>query len=993
MSSAPTPDEIRAALSHIPANLPRHEWARVGMAIKSQLPNEQGQHLFAEWSATAPGQYNETSTIETWRSLKEGGGVNIGTLFYLAKQNGYKPSKPYTPPSKAEQEAQRKAAEMKAAKERADLAAKQKRVAQTDVARLWANASSDGHSPYLERKQVHAHGLRFGPEGVCYVPMFDEHGQLWNVQTIFADGEKRFIAWAKKQGTFAVVGTSIQVAKSSQWVPSDSVAESALPDSSIATPTPPAVVLIAEGYATAATLHEATGHPAIVAFDAGNLPHVAKAVRAIWPASTTIICGDDDVHPDHPERHNTGRIKATEAARLVDALAVFPQGLPPGGTDFNDLLQIGAHAKSHIKALIDQALRSSAIEHRSVATQEATTQATPAASKRKPRQTNQQDASHTSPQRFRVDVVGVWYLPPRDDAPDVLVCDPIHVICLAKNNTDAQAALLLEFKTLWGMRRWLMPLTMLSGDGTAYRTALLDLGFAAPVNGKLRAHLTEYLSGQARMHTTVALHVPKIGWHGGYYVLPHITIEPGSDTADHAPRVIFHNGGAMQSSFAERGSLQGWRDNLGRLCVGNSRLTFAVCVALAGPLLQHAPGTSSGGFHFKGASSTGKSTFLQLAATVWGNGTANSSKSFMRSWKATDNGLEAVAELHNDCTLILDELSQIDPKAAGRAAYMLANGQGKARAQATGGNRALATWRLLLLSSGEVSLEQLMAEAGEKINAGQETRMPSIPAEVTAGTTLEALHGYATGHELSGQIQTQVNQHYGHLGRAWLQYLVAHHGTIHASLKPQLEALEEQIVPIDAGGQVKRVGRRFALVAAAGEMASAQGLTGWPAGEATRATTLCFNAWLEARGGTGNSEPAKMIRQVQAFLAANGESRFTLWHRAADDHAGKTINRAGFRRIFDAEGEPYKSIGSAEHDTPLNTVFENGGTQVYYIFPEIFQNDICRGFDTKTVCQLLDEHECLIREDRNFKRNTYLPGGIGKLRVYAIKSKIFEIEP
>ena len=980
MSSAPTPDEIRAALFCIPANLPREDWARIGMAIKSELPNDEGRSLFTEWSATAPGQFNEAATLETWRSVKAGGGVSIRTLFFKAKEHGYKPSKAYTPPSKAEQEAQRKAADDRANAERAKIAAKQKRIAQTDVARIWASASSDGHSPYLERKGVHAHGLRFGPGGVCYVPMLDEHGQLWNVQTIFPDGQKRFVAGAKKQGLFHLIGG--EVTKSFREVKSSDQTTQATTNA----PTCPPLVLIAEGYATAATLYEATGHPVAVAFDAGNLTPVAQELRGMWPQSQIVVCGDDDAHPDDPARANTGRIKATEAARVVDALAVFPQGLPPGGTDFNDLLQIGAHAKSHIKALIDQALNARATT--ALPTKEVATKISPKA--------GTSNARHASPRRFRVDDSGVWYLPPRDDAPDVLVCDPLHVVCLAKNSTDAQAALLLEFKTPWGMRRWLMPLTMLSGDGTAYRTALLDQGFAAPVNGKLRACLTEYLSAQTRMLSEVALHVPKIGWHGGCYVLPNDTIAPTVDPSENndasTARVFFYNGGAQQSTFDARGSLDTWRENLGRVCVGNSRLTFAVCVSLAGPLLHFAPGTSSGGFHFKGASSTGKSTFLQLAATVWGNGSANSAKSFMRSWKATDNGLESVAEVHNDLTLILDELSQIDPKAAGRAAYMLANGQGKARAQAAGGNRALATWRLLLLSSGEVSLEQLMAEAGEKIHAGQEIRMPSIPAEVTPGTTLETLHGFASGHELSGHIQTQAAKHYGHIGRAWLQYLVNHHDTLSASLKDQLEALEEQIVPLDAAGQVKRVGRRFALVAAAGEMASAQGLTGWPTGEATNAAALCFNAWLEARGGSGNSEPAKMTRQVQAFLSANGESRFTLWHRAADDHAGKTINRAGFRRIFDAEGEPYKSIGSTEFDTPLNTVFENGGTQVFYIFPEVFKTEVCRGFDVKTVCDLLATHECLVRDANHYTKVIRLPGGTGTSRPYAIKSKIFEIE-
>ena len=112
-----------------------------------------------------------------------------------------------------------------------------------------------------------------------------------------------------------------------------------------------------------------------------------------------------------------------------------------------------------------------------------------------------------------------------------------------------------------------------------------------------------------------------------------------------------------------------------------------------------------------------------------------------------------------------------------------------------------------------------------------------------------------------------------------------------------MDALEVQFVPELASGQVQRVGRRFALIAAAGELATEAGITGWPAGEATDAARRCFNAWIEARpGGIGMSEEAQMLRQMRGWFGLHGEARFTHWNRADDDHAPKTMNRAGWRK-------------------------------------------------------------------------------------------------
>lgn len=310
----PTLETIRAALACIPADLPRDEWARVAMALKSEL-GDAGFSLFDEWSARGE-TYKASDARTTWRSVKAAGKVGIGTLLHLAGQHGYKPNAtaPRQAPTPGELKAQADARRAAAEREQEAQAERHKQGA-AEAARLWASGSETGSSAYLQRKQVQNHGGRFGPGGVLLLPMCDAAGDLWNVQTIKperpADGapEKLFIRGARKSGTFHMLGT----ADGAPWL------------------------LVAEGYATAGSSHEATGRPVAVAWDAGNLAHVVRALRGRYPAARVAVCGDDDAATEARTGKNPGRLKATEAARLARGPAIFPEGLPAGGTDWNDL--------------------------------------------------------------------------------------------------------------------------------------------------------------------------------------------------------------------------------------------------------------------------------------------------------------------------------------------------------------------------------------------------------------------------------------------------------------------------------------------------------------------------------------------------------------------------------------------------------------------------------------------------------------------------------
>jgi putative DNA primase/helicase len=949
-----TPELVRSALQFIPATLARDEWARVGMAVKSEFPDGVGLDLFTEWSATADG-FDARATKSTWQSIKAGGGVGIGTLLHLAKEHGFvlpkgdqaapKPS----PEAVAQRERERAVSQ---STEQARVSAAHAAAA-AEAATLWDVASERGDSPYLLRKGVQAHGVRFGEGGWLLVPLRDDAGQLCNLQRIApaspAGGgpDKLFLKGGRKSGLWHVAsapGTPV---------------------------TAPAVMLVAEGYATAAGLFEATGLPVAIAFDAGNLVNVAKALRRLHPAALLVLCGDDDVQTFARTGNNPGREKATAAARAVRGLAVFPAPLPDNASDFNDLHQAsGLEAvRAVVQGAIDAHQASQNASH-AMQTEQAGIGASP---------TKRSDYD-----RFAVNDDGVWHEAIDQDGkpkPPQWICSRLDVEARTRDQDGGGWGYLLMFADPLGhAKQWAMPARMLSGDGGEYRATLLNMGLRIATTPSARNLLTQYI--QTRTPEEFASCTDRIGWHGRAFVLPRETI------GDDAERIVFQSENAVENTFRRKGTTEQWRDRVGLLCTGNTRLAFAVACAFAGPLLRPA-GMESGGFHYRGDSSSGKTTALKVAASVYGG------TSYLQRWRSTDNALEATAAQHSDCLLILDELAQIDPKTAGECAYMLANEQGKARASRTGTPRPRQSWRLLFLSAGELGLADHMAEGMKRTRTGQEVRMADIPADAGMGLgAFEELHGHSGGHALAKQVTARAQAAYGATGHAWLQWLSDNADTLKTRIREGAAELSARMIPKDAGGQVERVGARFALVGAAGELATSAGLTGWPSGESEAAAIACFNAWLSARGGAGNGEVVAVLRAVRRFLETHGEGRFAMWHRSADDHAPKTLQRAGVRRMLNAEGEPIKTNNQHGHEFGERmpaTVGESVSFE-YFILAETFRAEVCQGYDAQTVCQVLLDHGCLAPDKgRKFDCKPRLPG-IGLSRCYRITPEIFSLE-
>jgi putative DNA primase/helicase len=502
--------------------------------------------------------------------------------------------------------------------------------------------------------------------------------------------------------------------------------------------------------------------------------------------------------------------------------------------------------------------------------------------------------------------------------------------------------------------KWAMPMSLIAGDGVAYREHLLFLGLEIEPGKWAKDQLHQYITTACPDRRSRC--VTRIGWHRSsdslVYVLPDETFGSSRE------RVIVQSSWASQHPYQVLGSLEDWQNHVAKYCVGNSRLAFAVSLAFAPPLMD-AINEAGGGVHFRGQSSTGKTTVLGVAGSVWGGGI----NGFIRNWRATSNGLEAVAESHNDALLCLDEISQVDSKEVGETAYMLANGHGKSRAQKDGSSRQAAQWRLLFLSTGEVGLADKMNETGRKMKAGQEVRLVDIEADAGAGLGIfENLHGFQTPSAFANALRASSLTYYGSPIREFLRHIKPENLT-GAIEKYRLDFIKEH-VPADASGQVYRVAERFALIAYAGSLATALGILPWSEKEALNAAIACFKNWLQARGTIGNQESITAIRQVKKFFENHGNSRFQDW----DSPNATTINRAGFKRC-DAV---------------------TGATD-FYVLTEVFRSEICNGLDPKFVSGELVKHGCLVpANDGRLDTLHRLPGLEKASRVYHFNSSILE---
>ncbi|UXN36921.1 DUF927 domain-containing protein [Avibacterium paragallinarum] len=441
------------------------------------------------------------------------------------------------------------------------------------------------------------------------------------------------------------------------------------------------------------------------------------------------------------------------------------------------------------------------------------------------------------------------------------------------------------------------------GEREGWRT-LKNRGLKVTSNSTLKNELADYLqtTGDRKLWTITNL----TGWQNGAYLLPN-----GEAIGEPKHPVLFRSQSAGFAGYQVKGTLESWQNEIGQYVKGNPTMMLGVACALSAPLI-HLLDADSFGVHIFGGSTSGKTTTANIAASVYGHPEIT-----RVSWNATALGLSNEAAARNDGFLVMDEI-----------------GQGAKE----GGNREVNRWRIMAFSTGEVDLENYLAQAGIKTNAGQLVRLLNIP--ITAATQF---HHFKDGKNHADHLNQASKKHYGAIGREWINWLIANQSdlvNVHKKIKDKWLAR----LPQKAGPQVQRVASRFAVLETALTLSSH--LTQWKAAECGEALLHCFNEWVSVYG-LESREKKQIIAQANGWLLRNG-ARFIEYPFNPNQPEPK-----------DTAG--YKELG----DSVLNKDAR------YWIFPQVYLQDVIAGFDENIANKVLADAGMLSTTNAKHKSYKY----------------------
>lgn len=535
---------------------------------------------------------------------------------------------------------------------------------------------------------------------------------------------------------------------------------------------------------------------------------------------------------------------------------------------------------------------------------------------------------------------------------ETFVCSPLKVIATGKDADDGERTQIVEFTNDDGRTRKInVPLRQLITEPQSILGELVANGLI--LNSREKVRLIDYLI-YSKPEKRLTL-VYKTGWQGKSFVMPDKVIS--SSDAENTDYLLHGNQSKIKKLKAQ-GTAEEWREHIAKYCVGNSRLIFAVSCAFASVLLPLS-NQLGGGFHFRGESSTGKSSALKVAGSVLG---CSGENGFNETWRGTQNGIEAVAAFHNHLLLPLDEIKEIKRvEDVGKLIYMLSNGFATSRMTKDITARKRDEWLLLFLSSGELSFQDLTRETKEQTFGGQEARFIDISAvPENAHGIFENLHGFSNGAEFSSYLNRASVTYYGAAIREFIQYVADNYESVKQALEIKKTNFFQNHVEPKASGEVFRVAEKFALIATGGYLATKIGLTGWKPGEIERVTIILFNEWLDRRGGIGAFDVSEGCRRIIATIDKRTHSDF---HDLDDEMKQKPQNRIGYKRRGD-----------------------EGGTE--FVFTSEQFADLCKGYHQKRILSELESLGFLkIPKDRTKQTKQQkmpLPDYSGRKYVYIL---------
>lgn len=491
------------------------------------------------------------------------------------------------------------------------------------------------------------------------------------------------------------------------------------------------------------------------------------------------------------------------------------------------------------------------------------------------------------------------------------------------------------------------------GGGNVLRQ-LVDHGLAI-VPGMERAVLAFFQECQPPSRKVL---VTTSGWLDDRYVF----VLPGRVIGDLSEGEVVYapqEDSATQKAIHSLGTLDSWSRAVAAKTKGNPILLFSILLALTGPLLKLLR-LDGGGFHLFGPSSRGKTTALQVASSVWGDGSDPGSpgkKPLTCRWNMTANAVEGVAAVHNDLVTALDELGTFTGADFGALVYNLTSGQGKATLNSARKLQTVRTYRGNILSCGEVSSQAKIQSSGKRAMAGQLLRLVDIPV---GDDILRETHGL-TASEFAVALKKASATCYGTAGPAFVEHLVEALADDReyalGALHEGFEAYAKELTPSDAHPEQGRVMRRLAAVNMAGVLALEFGVLPLEREDVDGAVLFVRDLWLKAQHSIADADRA--LKHLKSFLIRN----HTTFANVLDDNA-KVSNCKGF--------------WNANRDC--------------YLFTDDQLEAAANGYDPKNLARLLRDKSLLGTEEGGRLKVGQKIAAMKhkKVRLYAVRAAIIE---
>ena len=391
--------------------------------------------------------------------------------------------------------------------------------------------------------------------------------------------------------------------------------------------------------------------------------------------------------------------------------------------------------------------------------------------------------------------------------------------------------------------------------------------------------------------------VTKIGWNVPTYtyVLPDRIFNPKQNVY----RLLEELDSNMIAKYrvSKQDSLQDWRKHIGRLCVNNSRLMFAVSLALTGPILRFVNGKRAGGFQIYGDAETGKSTAAMVAGSVWGCH-RQPDNGFLESWNTTANQVEITALAHNDGLLILDETKKAGSTPAKRAEVILDVTMRLAEQtekQRLTNATAFRSWRCYFLSTSNESLVELATKGNVEIGDADLGRLVDIPLPEAGHGIYENLHGAPNGRKLTDHLKSQCRTYFGVPIREFLSRLLVKLQQNKGQIITGLKKARQRYLN-DLNNELKkrptlvhplgRASEKFATVYAAGALAISLGVLDWDRDVLRKAILSCQLDGLKKPVTTEDTVIATMAKKMADYLRQNKDKAKDLrqWYANPNTH-------------------------------------------------------------------------------------------------------------